>query len=141
MSRKEEQMRKLGARMIVVGSIENTRQTATQSKIDATGESSTLNTIVDNVSEGLRQCFIWAGEFMGANAEDSVMQLNKKFFDDDANPQLMIAAIQLNDRGIVAKSDLQDMARSQGIVKETRTNEEIDGEVEISSPITDITAT
>ena len=141
MERKEEQMRKLGARMIVVGTIENTKQTATQSKIDATGESSMLNTIVDNVSSAIQACLVWCGEYMGADATDAVFQLNKKFFDDDANPQLLMAAIQLNDRAIIAKSDLQDMARSQGIVKETRTNEEIDGEVEIASPITELTGT
>ena len=121
------------------GSIENTQTTATQSKIDATGESSMLNTIVDNVSSAIQNCIVWCGEFMGADAEDAIFQLNKKFFDDDANPQLMIAAIQLNDRGIIAKSDLQEMARGQGIVKESRTNEEIDGEVEISAPITELT--
>lgn len=130
MERKEEQMRKLGARMVE----DSAAKTATQSKIDATGESSILSTIVDNVSQGFGRCIGWCGEFMGTDASDAAFQLNKKFFDDDANPQMMMAAMQLNDRGIVAKSDLQDMARSQGIVKESRTNEDIDGEVEITPP-------
>jgi len=135
MARKEEQMRKLGARMIVIGSMEGTKQTATQSKIDATGESSMLSTIADNVSEGISKAIEWCGEFMGVNASESVYQVNKKFFDDEANPQMLMAAMQLNDRGIVAKSDLQDLARLQGIVNPVRTNEEIDGEVETSQPL------
>lgn len=135
MARKEEQMRKLGARMIVIGSMEGTKQTATQSKIDATGESSMLSTVADNVSEGIRKAIEWCGEFMGVDASESTYQLNKKFFDDEANPQMLIAAMQLNDRGIVAKSDLQDLARLQGIVNPVRTNEEIDGEVEIAQPL------
>ena len=123
-------MRKLGARMIVIGTLENTSKTATQSKIDATGESSVLATITDNVSEAIATCIKWCGDFMGIDAEDVTFKLNKKFFDDDADPQLMMAAIQLNDRGIIAKSDIQDFARLQGIVKPERTNEEIDGETE-----------
>lgn len=135
MQRKEEQMRKLGARMIVIGSMEGTKQTATQSKIDATGESSMLSTIADNVSEGISKAIEWCGEFMGVDASESVYQVNKKFFDDEANPQMLIAAMQLNDRGIVAKSDLQDLARLQGIVDPSRTNEDIDGEIEIAQPL------
>ena len=131
MERKEDQMRKLGARMV-----ENTgNKTATQSRIDATGESSILSTIADNVSDGIQTCISWCGQFMGVDAEEATYSLNKKFFDDDANPQLMMAAIQLNDRGVIGKSDLQDMARSQGIVKPERSNEDIDGEVEVVAPI------
>ncbi len=133
MQRKEEQMRKLGARMIVVGAAENTKMTATQSKIDATGESSMLNTIVDNVSSAIQTCLVWCGEYMGVDSSEAIFVLNKKFFDDDANPQLMMAAIQLSDRSLIAKSDMQDLARIQGIVKESRTNEEIDAEAEIAT--------
>ena len=131
MERKEDQMRKLGARMVEDGG----NKTATQSRIDATGESSILATIADNVSGGLQTCIDWCGQFMGVDSTESIYQLNKKFFDDDANPQLMMAAIQLNDRGVIGKSDLQDMARSQGIVNPERTNEDIDGEVEVVAPI------
>ncbi len=131
MERKEEQMRKLGARMV-----ENSQaKTATQSRIDATGESSILSTIADNVSEAIQTCISWCGDFMGVQSDDYEFTLNKKFFDDDANPQLLMAAIQLNDRGIIAKSDLQDMARAQSIVKAERTNEDIDDEVTIQAPI------
>ena len=127
MQRKEEQMRKLGARMVE----DTAAKTATQSRIDATGESSILSTIADNVSEAIATCIRWCGEFMGVDTEEMTFTLNKKFFDDDANPQLLMAAIQLNDRGIIGKSDLQDMARRQSIVKQDRTNDEIDDEVEV----------
>ena len=110
-------------------------KTATQSRIDATGESSILSTIADNVSEAMQTCIQWCGQFMGVDAEEATYTLNKKFFDDDANPQLMMAAIQLNDRGIIAKSDMQDFARAQGLVKPERSNEDIDGEVEVVAPI------
>ena len=40
-----------------------------------------------------------------------------------------MAAIQLNDRGIIAKSDMQDLARAQSILKADRSNEDVDNEV------------
>ena len=125
MLRKEEQMRKLGARMVE----DTSAKTATQSRIDATGESSILSTIADNVSSAMQTCIKWCGEFMGVPAEEVEYQLNKKFFDDDINPQLLMAAIQLNDRGIIAKSDMQDLARAQSILKADRSNEDVDNEV------------
>ena len=132
MERKEEQMRKLGARMV-----EGTgAKTATQSRIDATGESSILSTIAGNVSAGILTCMSWCGEFMGVQAEMNYV-LNTKFFDDDVNPHMLVAAMQLNDRGIIAKSDMQDLARAQSIIKPERTNEDIDGEVEIEEPVTE----
>lgn len=132
MERKEEQMRKLGARMVEATGA----KTATQSRIDATGESSILSTIAGNVSSGINTCLGWAAEFMGTDQETSYT-LNTKFFDDDVNPQMLMAAIQLNDRGIIAKSDMQDLARAQSIIKPERTNDDIDEEVEVSDPATD----
>ena len=73
---------------------------------------------------------------MGTDQETSYT-LNTKFFDDDVNPQMLMAAIQLNDRGIIAKSDMQDLARAQSIIKPERTNDDIDEEVEVGDPATD----
>ena len=127
MERKEEQMRKLGAKMIADG---GAVKTATQSLIEQAGETSILTTIADNVSEGLLQCIIWCGEFMGASMEP-VFSLNTEFFDDTTDPQLLMAAMQLNEGGVIAKSDMQNLARDQGVIKEGRTNEEIDAELVI----------
>lgn len=127
MERKEEQMRKLGAKMIADG---GAVKTATQSLIEQAGETSILTTIADNVSEGLLQCIIWCGEFMGAKTEPA-FSLNTEFFDDTTDPQLLMAAMQLNEGGVIAKSDMQNLARDQGVIKEGRTNEEIDAELVI----------
>jgi len=124
MVRKEDQMRKLGARMIEVGAA----KTATQSLIEQAGETSILTTIADNVTEGIKSCIEWCGMFMGASKE-SVFVLNTKFFDEVSDPQLLMAAMQLSDGSLIAKSDMQNLAREQGIVKDGRTNEDIDAEI------------
>ena len=124
MARKEEQMRKLGARMIEIGAA----KTATQSLIEQAGETSILTTIADNVSEGIKTCIEWCGMFMGANKESTFI-LNTKFFDDVADPQMLMAAMQLNEGNLIAKSDMQELARQQGIVKDGRSNEDIDAEL------------
>ena len=125
MERKESQMRKLGARMISEG---GSVKTATQSLIEQAGETSILTTIADNVSEGIQQCINWCGEFMGA-ASEALFKLNTEFFDDTNDPQMLMAAMQLNEGGVIAKSDMQNLARDQGVIKDGRTNEDIDAEL------------
>ena len=105
MERKEDQMRKLGARMISL----TATKPATQSLIEAAGE--------------------WCGMFMGATNMPK-FALSTKFFDEVADPQMLMAAMQLNEAGILAKSDMQNLARSQGVVNELRLNEEIDADIE-----------
>lgn len=127
MQRKEEQMRNLGARMI---SDSSSTKTATQSLIEQAGQTSILSTISDNVSEGIQTCINWCGEFMGAN-EESFFELTKNFFDTVSDPQLLMAAMQLNEGGVIAKADMQNLARDQGIIKDDRDNELIDSELEV----------
>ena len=124
MERKEEQMRKLGARMISV----TANKTATQTLIEASGETSIMATISKNVSEGIQKCIEWCGMFMGANQMPK-FTLSTKFFDEIADPQMLMAAMQLNEAGILAKSDMQNLARSQGVVNELRLNEDINADV------------
>ena len=124
MERKEEQMRKLGARMIATRGT----KTATQALIEEAGETSIMTTIAQNVSEGIEKCIEWCGLFMGTTQE-AMFELSTKFFDEVQDPQVLMAAMQLNEAGIFAKSDMQNLARAQGVVPETRTNEEIDREL------------
>ena len=126
MQRKEEQMRNLGARMI---SDSTSTKTATQSLIEQAGETSILSTISDNVSEGIQTCINWCGEFMGAS-EEAFFELTKNFFDTVSDPQLLMAAMQLNEGGVIAKADMQNLARDQGIIKDDRDNDTIDAELE-----------
>lgn len=124
MERKEEQMRKLGARMIATSGT----KTATQSLIEAAGETSIMTTIAQNVSEGVKKCIEWCGLFMGTT-DEVTFDLSTKFFDEVQDPQVLMAAMQLNEAGILSKSDMQNLARAQGVIPETRTNQEIDSDL------------
>lgn len=126
MEMKEAQMVKIGARIIqdVTGN-----ETAEAAKIRFAGQNSKLGTIVGNVEAALLQCFGWALEFMGGEG-DNLIEINKEFYNPSVDPQLVIARIQLLDRGVIAKSDLQDKLRTEGEIAKERTNEQIDSEAE-----------
>lgn len=131
MERKEAQMIALGARLIENrGSLE----TATQAKIDATGQNSVLADMVTNIESAVNQCIAWVGRFMGYDNE-VLVKLNRQFFPEDVDPQFIMAGIQLYDRGIIAKADLQDLSRKADIVAKDRTNESIDEEVGELNPL------
>ena len=129
--RKEEQMLSLGAKLVEQ---RNPNETAAAAKIDATGENSVLSDIVTNVEEGILKSIEWAGLFMGADG-DVEYEMNRQFFDDSVDPQILMAAIQGYDRGVIAKSDLQNSYRKSGVVDAERTNDEIDEETGQASPI------
>lgn len=45
--------------------------------------------------------------------------------------------MQLNEAGILAKSDMQNLARSQGVVAELRSNDDIDADLDEENQQTD----
>lgn len=131
MERKEEQAVALGAKLI---ENKNPTETATQAKIDATGENSVLGDLVSNVEEAFQRCIEWCGLFMGETGSFE-FEMNREFFDGSVDPATVIAGIQLYDRGIVAKLDIQNLARKANMVEEDRTSEQIDAEAEDVSPL------
>jgi hypothetical protein len=135
MERKEDQMRKLGAKMIEQ---RTGTQTAEAARIDATGESSVLSDLVSNVEEAFQRCIAWCGEFMGEEVDErEVFKSNREFFDASVDPQAIIASIQLSDRGIIANKDVLNLARKANMIDPDRTDEEIEGEAETDSPLDD----
>jgi hypothetical protein len=131
--RKEAQMLSLGARLVEQ---RNPNETAAAAKIDATGENSVLGDLVANVEEGIQRSIEWCGLFMGVDVNgDDAFKMNRKFFDDSIDPQMVMASIQLFDRSVIAKSDLQQVARRSSIVDQARTDEEINNEVGTASPL------
>jgi hypothetical protein len=131
--RKEAQMLSLGARLVEQ---RNPNETAAAAKIDATGENSVLGDLVANVEEGIQRSIEWCGLFMGADVNGAdAFKMNRQFFDDSIDPQMVMASIQLFDRSVIAKSDLQQVARRSSIVDQTRTDEEINSELGAASPL------
>lgn len=123
---KELQLVKLGARLITDA---GGNETAEAAKIRYAGQNSKLATVVGNVEAALMTCFTWCQMFMGG-AGEIVYTINKEFYDKTVNPQLVIARIQLLDRGVISKSVLQDKLRSEGEIDADITNEMINAEAE-----------
>ena len=124
---KEQQMIKIGTRIIQdSGGIE----TAEAAKIRFAGQNSKLSAIIGNVELAFFNCLSWVMEFMGGSAEPEV-EINKEFYEASIDPQLVMASIQLMDRGVIALPDLRDQLRRAGMIDSERTDDEIDGDAEI----------
>lgn len=138
----EEKLRSLELQMVAVGAhliSDTTRsETAEAARIDASGKASALSTAVGNVSEGIEAALEDMARFMGGNPELVKYQLNQQFYPDNVDAQTIMAMIQLMDRGVMAKPDVQNKLRAGGLIAQNRTNEDIDeeaGEVEPLVPV------
>ena len=129
MTAKELQMVKLGARLITDAS---GTETAEAARIRYAGQNSKLAAVVGNAEAALKQCFEWAMQFMGGAGENEYV-LNREFYDKTADPQMVIAKIQLLDRGVIAMRDMRDGLRSTGVIESDRTDEEIEAEAEVET--------
>lgn len=132
---KEEQMIRIGARLIQ----DNTgNETAEAAKIRFAGQNSKLGALVGNIEAAFKQAIQWAGWFMGvdiAAADDIKLELNRDFFEATLDPQMLIAEMQMLDRGVIAKTDVRGSLRRAGRIDKDRSDEQIDTEAESASPM------
>ena len=131
MELKEDQMVKLGARLI---SDQGGNESVVGVQVRFAGQNSILSGIIGNVEDALNRSFAWALEFMGGTGDASI-KLNRKFHDADINPQELMANIQLLDRGIIAKSDMRARLRKVSILEHDRTDEVIEEETGTVDPL------
>jgi hypothetical protein len=131
MDRKEEQLVKIGAKII---SDKGGVETAEASRIKFAGQNSKLGLVIINTELAFEQCFLWMMGFQGSTGEN-VFNINKQFYEATVDPQLLIANMQLLDRQVIAKTDVRRMMRKGGLIEHDRTDEDIDGEVEAVSPV------
>lgn len=131
MQEKEAQMIKLGARII---SDSTGDETAEAARIRFAGQTSQLAVLVGNVQAAVMKCLGWAQEFMGGTGE-IVLVINMEFFESKADPNMLIAQIQLLDRGVFAKKDIRTNLRKAGMVDSDRTDDMLDNEAEDINPI------
>ena len=131
MDRKEEQLVKIGAKII---SDRGGVETAEASKIKFAGQNSKLGLIIINTELAFQKCFTWMMGFQGSDG-DNIFNINKQFYEATVNPQLLVAQMQLLDRKVIAKSDVRSALRKGGLINHDRTDEQIDGETELTNPI------
>jgi len=129
MRQKEDQMVKIGARIIADNS---GTETAEAAKIRFSGQNSKLAAVIGNIEDAIKKAFVWAGEFMGGDGEIE-FTLNRQFYDSTIDPQKLIASIQMLDRGVIGMTDFRDMLRKAADI--TRTDEEIELEATNVNPL------
>jgi len=126
MQRKEQQAVMTGARLITPAT---TNTTAEEARMRHSSEVSVLTTVVKNVSKALGKALGFVGEFMAVDTTALVYNINTQFFDVKADPNEIMAELQLLASGVIAQSDMRKYARENGLVDPTRTDEEIDAEI------------
>lgn len=139
-----EKLKSLELQMIAVGAHlirdANSLQTAEAARIDASGKASALSTAVGNVSEGLEAALEDMARFMGADPEPVRYSLNQQFYPDNLDAQAVMAMIQLMDRQVIAVQDVRAKLRGSGLIAQSRTDEDIDGEMLDVEPLAPIEA-
>jgi len=130
---KEQQMIKTGAKVITDSTGVETAEAA---KLRFAGQNSKLALTINNVERAMMQSFAWVGEFMpGGKVGENELSINRQFYEATVSPQLIVANMQLLDRGVIAKSDLRNMQRKNGQIEADRTDEDIDAEVGNIDPL------
>ena len=103
LSRKEQMMALLGARML-----EDSRrvgETAETVRLRGSGESSILASISGTVSAALTQCLIWMAEWENISGEP-LIQLNRDFLDSRLSAQELTALVSAWQQGAMPLDDL-----------------------------------
>lgn len=123
MKHKEEQMIKIGARIIQDNSGVETAEAA---KIRFAGQTSELASIVGNIESALTTVIEWAGFYMGVDGE-ALIELNRQFYDITLDAQQVMAMIQLSDIGVMDNEDIQgNLKRANWIDSDKKTNDAVD---------------
>lgn len=128
---KEQQMIAIGAKIITDSSGVETAEAA---KIRFAGQNSKLSLVVGNVESAILNALEWCVMYMGGSGEN-IFEINKQFYDASVNPQLLVAQMQLMDRGVIAKSDLRHHMRKTALISSDRTDDDIDAEVGNIDPL------
>lgn len=128
MDRKVNQMIGIGAQFI---DDSTTQQTATGTKVNASQRTSGLSKVVGNVVTGMQNVLAWTTDFMGGDPGKIEYDLNRIFYDESLTAQEATAIIMLKDAGFIATSDGRWVLRRSGWLRGDRTDELIDGEVEV----------
>jgi len=133
MKEKLAQAAALGARLIAPAT--GTRETAEGAKIRYGSQNSALYILTHNVSKALERAIKWVCVFQGAAVDAVEYMLNKQFYEEGADPNLIVQQIQLYDRQIISAKDIIDYGKKTGFIADNRTEEQMASEAELNNPL------
>lgn len=115
MKRKEEQAAAIGARLIAPP---GGRETAEAARIRYGSQNSALFTITDNCSMAIEEALMRVAEFQGANPEPIEFRLNKEFFDETADPNLIAQEILMLEKKAISIEEFRKHLKRVGVLEE-----------------------
>ena len=135
MGQKEQQMIALGARLLDQ-TVRTT--TATESENDKEVSTSVLSMCIANANEAYQTAIGWCAAMLNKTLTQEEQQASYKINQDYSRSridgQAIAALVAAWQAGVIAKPDLRDYLRSEGILAVERTDTEIDGDLEAQGP-------
>lgn len=114
MNEKLAEAAKIGARLIEPG---GGRETAEAARIRYGAQHSALYTLTSNMGWGVTKALEIVCEFMGANPIQVNYVLNKDFYEDTADPQIIAQQLVGLEKGVVTKQEIRDYEVKTGVLE------------------------
>lgn len=135
MRAKEKQVAAIGARLIAEP---GGRETAEAARLRYSSQNSNLHTIVLNVDLALVKSLGYCSKYMGGDPNLVGFELNRRFYDETADPNLIAQSIMLFDRGLVSREEIRDDLKQKNMLDVNKTIEELDEELENINPFGEV---
>ena len=126
MKRKEEQAAAIGARLIAPP---GGRETAEAARIRYGSQNSALFTLTSNVSKAMTKALKFCAQFMNAPDENIVYELNRKFYDEKVDPNLLAMMKEMLSPEVLSKNDVRQYLRDTNVLSEQRTDSNIESDI------------
>jgi len=110
-------------------------ETAEGARLRSGAETSVMHTVTGNVSQAFQQVLKWCAMYKGGNPDEVVFELNRRFFSEEADPQVLAQMMLGVDRGAWTVDEVRNYGRKAGLIEADKTNEDLDEEVSNSSPL------
>lgn len=123
---KLEDMQRLGAQLITP---QGSNETAEAARIRASSESSQLETLVDNASEGIEDALESMALFMGADPNQVSFDLNDELFPSVLSAQDVVELRNLYADGLISREQVWRKLRKAGWIDSEITDDELDQEI------------
>jgi len=133
MKSKLKQAAFIGARLI---SEPGGRETAEAARLRFSSQNSALHTLVMNVDDAIEKSLGYVTKFMGGDPNSVEFKLNRQFYDESADPNLIAQSIMLFDRGLISRDEIRDDLKQKNVLDIDKTIEELDEELLNTDPFT-----
>lgn len=132
MLEKKDYAAALGARLIAPA---GGRETAEAARIRFSSQNSALYTLTTNVGEGIEDCLEFCCDFMGADKAGVEYELNDQFYDDAADPALIMQQIQLFDRSLITQEEVRETLRMTSVIDPDSNDDGINAQAHLNNPL------